>query len=214
MWPLFGLRLRTERLELRSPDDATIAELAAVARRGVVGERTPFASDWTARPAETWEAGFAQYFWAQRGRLSPTSWSIPLAALLDGEPIGVQQVMADDFPLLRVFKSGSWIGREHQGRGLGTEMRAAVLELGFAGLGGEVAVSGAYAFNAASIRVSRKLGYEPNGTRLDRVRERAEEALLFRLTRAAWESSPRPAVEIEGLEECLPLLGLQAPGRG
>ena len=98
----------------------------------------------------------------------------------------------DDFPLLRVFKSGSCIGREHQGRGFGTEMRAAVLELGFAGLGGEAAVSGAYAFNAASIRVSRKLCYEPNGTRLDRVLGRTlrhpvqeDSALTFELLEEA-----------------------------
>jgi hypothetical protein len=39
--------------------------------------------------------------------------------------------------MLREFESGSWLGREHQGRGLGKEMREATLHLGFEGLGAD-----------------------------------------------------------------------------
>ena len=42
-------------------------------------------------------------------------------------------------------------------------MRAAVLELAFAGLGAQVAVSGHAEGNAQSMRVSEKLGYETVG---------------------------------------------------
>lgn len=34
-WPLYGLRIRTPRLELRLPDDALLSDLASVAADGV-----------------------------------------------------------------------------------------------------------------------------------------------------------------------------------
>src|SRR5256885_9501597 len=58
-----------------------------------------------------------------------------------GRPIGVQEVAGRDFAGTRRVSTGSWLGAPHQGHGLGTEMRAAVLELAFRGLGAEVAVS-------------------------------------------------------------------------
>ena len=61
------------------------------------------------------------------------------------------------------MKTGSWLGRSFQGRGIGTEMRAAVLELAFRGLGAATAESGALEGNAASARVSEKLGYRHDG---------------------------------------------------
>lgn len=56
------------------------------------------------------------------------------------------------------------LGQHYQGHGIGTEMRAAVLHLAFAGLNTESAVSGALVDKPASAGVSRKLGYQPNGT--------------------------------------------------
>ncbi len=37
--------------------------------------------------------------------------------------------------------TGSWLGRAHQGRGLGKEMRQAALHIIFAGLGAQQAVT-------------------------------------------------------------------------
>jgi len=45
------------------------------------------------------------------------------------------------------------------GPGLGTEARAAILALAFDGLGADAAESGYFEGNAASARVSEKLGY-------------------------------------------------------
>jgi RimJ/RimL family protein N-acetyltransferase len=56
----------------------------------------------------------------------------------------------------------SWLGPGYRGRGLGTEMRAAVLHLAFAGLGAREAASEAFTDNHASNRVSQALGYEPS----------------------------------------------------
>lgn len=211
LWPPFRIRIRTPRLELRPPDDELVAHLAHVARRGVHATGVmPFGNEWTDRPEERWYSGFAQYFWSQRARWSASSWALPFAVLRDGEVVGVQQITAVDFPLLRTFGTGSWVAREHQGRGIGTEMRAAVLHLGFAELGGSVAVTGAYAFNRGSIRVSEKLGYEPNGVRHDVVRGRPERAVLFRLTRASWYAGNRLPVQVDGLDACRTLFGLHS----
>ena len=40
---------------------------------------------------------------------------------------------------MRTVGTGSWLGRPYQGRGIGKEMRGAVLALAFDGLGAEVA---------------------------------------------------------------------------
>ena len=65
----------------------------------------------------------------------------------------------------------------------------------------------AFPDNPASERISRKLGYEPDG--LERIARRGApvDARRFRLTREAWERTPRLDVDLAGVEPCLPLLG-------
>jgi RimJ/RimL family protein N-acetyltransferase len=87
-------------------------------------------------------------------------------------------------------------------------MRAAVLELLFAGLGGRAATSGALDGNVASERVSEKLGYARAGEGFASPRGVPVRERYFRLERAAWEARDRVPVEIVGLEQCLPLFGL------
>ncbi|MGW0199362.1 GNAT family N-acetyltransferase [Nonomuraea sp. NPDC003201] len=52
-------------------------------------------------------------------------------------------------------RSGSWIAREHQGKGYGTEARAAVLELAFVHLHAVEAYTSFVEGNSASERISR-----------------------------------------------------------
>lgn len=204
VWPLFALRLRTPRLELRPPDDRAIARLAAVAEGGVhEPDESPFASGWTDHAAPEFGHRFARYFWNQRATWSPESWALPFGVYLAGEPVGVQQITAHGFPLLRTVGTGSWVARSHHGLGIGTEMRAAALSFAFDHLGAELAVTGAYGHAAASLRVSRKLGYEANGVRRDLVSGRAIDAHLFRMTREAWHRQPRPPITVAGIEHCL-----------
>jgi RimJ/RimL family protein N-acetyltransferase len=87
-------------------------------------------------------------------------------------------------------------------------MRAAVLSFGFQTLQAELAISGAFSTNLGSIRVSEKIGYLPNGVRRDKARDRAVEALLFRLPRERWETMGTIEVEIEGFGGCERLFGL------
>jgi RimJ/RimL family protein N-acetyltransferase len=208
LWPLFGLRVTTAQLTLAPVRDDDLDELAALARKGIhAPDAMPFSNLWTERRGVAFDRGFAQYFWRQRARWSPEAWALPFAVRLNGRAIGIQQIEAQEFAVLRTVGTGSWIGRRFQGRGFGTEMRAAVLAFAFAGLCADAAVSGAYAYNAASIRVSEKLGYEPNGVRTDNVCGKAAEAILFRLTRERWFGASRPAVDIDGLADCAGLFG-------
>ncbi len=208
LWPLFGLRLTTPRLTLAPVRDDDLDELAALARRGIHAPGAmPFSNLWTDRSGAAFDRGFAQYFWHQRARWTSESWTLPFAVRWNGRPIGIQQIEAQDFAVLRTVSTGSWLGRRFQGHGLGTEMRAAVLAFAFAGLRADAAVSGAYSYNASSMRVSEKLGYERNGVRTDNVRGKPADAVLFRLTREQWFGTARPAVDIDGLADCDALFG-------
>jgi RimJ/RimL family protein N-acetyltransferase len=168
----------------------------------------PFGNSWTEYPEDEFARRFAQYFWRQRAAWSVDAWQLPFVVLADGEPVGVQQLSADSFPVLQTVGSGSWLGQEAQGRGIGTEMRAAILHFAFIELGAVAALSGAYSYNTASLRVSRKLGYRANGVRHDVVGARSVEAQLFRLPRACWLARPRLEVDVDGFAACAPLFGV------
>jgi RimJ/RimL family protein N-acetyltransferase len=206
-WPLFGLRIRTQRLELRVPTDADLADLAALAARGIhEPERMPFAQPWTDASPEQRALSTMQWNWQMRAALKPDDWSLNLAVVHEGTVVGTQEVGARDFAVLREVATGSWLGQEYQGQGIGTEMRAAVLWFAFAELGAQ---SGAFSDNESSIAVSRKLGYGDDG--FDRVVRRGVPAvsLRFRLDRGTWEKSAPASAAVDGLERCLPLLGLE-----
>ena len=207
-WPLFGLRLRTERLVLRLPTDDHLVHLMALARAGIhPPDEMPFGVAWSTIPSPVFERSFMQYHWSMRGLWSPAKWSLNLVALFDGDPIGSQGIDAEAFAVHRMVSTGSWLGQAFQGRGFGTEMRAAVLGFAFDGLGARVAQSSAFLDNAASNAVSRKLGYEPNGFGSLAPEGVARETQLFRMTDEGWRSRPRPALTIEGLEACRELFG-------
>jgi RimJ/RimL family protein N-acetyltransferase len=214
-WPLAGLRLRTPRLELRPATDSDLCVLADLAAAGVHDPAVqPFTFPWTdVTPAERGRS-VVTYHWSQRAAWKPESWSLDLAVVRDGTVVGTQGVSARDFAILREVSTGSWLGREYHGLGIGTEMRAAVLHLAFAGLGAEYAISAAFSDNPASQRISRKLGYSDNGVERQVSRGRPAIVQRFRLYRQAWEASDGVPVTIAGLEPCLHMFGLPAgPGR-
>jgi RimJ/RimL family protein N-acetyltransferase len=207
-WPLFGLRLTTPRLELRVPDLADLAQLADVAAAGVHDPGSqPFVVPWTdGTPAEA-ARGTLQFQWRMLGQWAPDNWSLHFVTVCDGQVIGTQAVDAREFATLREVGTGSWLGRAHHGKGFGTEMRAAVLDLAFTGLGAQWATSEAFADNAASYRVSRKLGYTDDGVARHVVRGAAVVGRRLRLDRAGWAAARTVDVRIEGLEPCLPMFG-------
>ncbi|MCW3819873.1 GNAT family N-acetyltransferase [Micromonospora sp. DR5-3] len=85
-----------------------------------------------------------------------------------------------------------------------------MLHLAFAGLGAAEAVSGAFEHNLASLAVSRKLGYRPDGIERHAIRGSVSILRRLRLTHTAWEQHRTVPVTIEGLSPCLPLLGISA----
>lgn len=165
VWPLFGLTLATPRLELRPIQDHEIPAAVAAARTGIHEPgRNPFSTPWTELPAEDLGPNMARWYWRCRAECTPESWTLLLGIWHNSEFIGCQDVGAKDFATLKTVGTGSWLKQSAQGRGLGKEMRAAVALYAFDWLGAEVAESEAADWNAASLGVSRSLGYELNGT--------------------------------------------------
>jgi len=141
-WPLFALRIHSERLVLRLPTDDDLVRLMAVARAGIHPEgEMPFGVAWSTAPSPAFERGFMQHHWGMRAGWSPEAWQLNLLIERDGQPIGSQSVHAERFAVMRTVDTGSWLGREHQGQGYGREMRAAALTLAFDGLGARVALT-------------------------------------------------------------------------
>jgi len=209
LWPLFDLRLRTDRLELRLPSDDELVGLMETARAGIhPPDEMPFGIAWTDKPSPRFEREFAQHHWGARASWSPDRWDLHLAVFLDGTPIGAQTVHATEFPVMREVHTGSWIARPLQGRGYGKEVRTAALALAFDGLGAEAATSGAFLDNIQSNAVSRALGYEADGFSRLAPRGVVRDLQRWRMTREAWRARPRPAVAIDGLEPCLDLFGM------
>ncbi|MBB3050082.1 RimJ/RimL family protein N-acetyltransferase [Prauserella isguenensis] len=211
-FPLLGLRVRTPRLELRLPDDDQLAALAELAAAGIHEPGTmPFLHPFTEAPPDVVARSVVQHHYRMRGELSPDTWALPLTVLWNGTVAGMQALEATEFAVTRQVGSGSWLGRDHQGKGIGTEMRAAALHLAFAGLGAEVARSESFDDNPASAAVSRRLGYADDGTARHAVLGRRRIGHRFVLTREAWERHRSVDVAIDGLEPCLPLLGADGP---
>jgi RimJ/RimL family protein N-acetyltransferase len=205
-WPFRHLVLRTPRLELRPDDDEGLLELAEQARRGIhPPEEMPFGIAWTDVPPEDLGRNVLQHYWRTRAALTPAHWSLNFLVRLDGRVVGTQALNAEDFTVLREVHTGSWIGLEHQGRGIGTEMRAAVLMLAFDHLAAVQARSAAAIGNPKSRGVSRRLGYVEDGTSRIVRRGRPSEDVRFLVTRDRF-ARPDWQLGVTGLTDCLGLL--------
>jgi RimJ/RimL family protein N-acetyltransferase len=210
IWPLFDLHVTTPRLEMRYLDDSLAAELAQLAAKGIHDPSfMPFAMPWSDEPSPQLERNAMQWYWRARAETSPGKWDIQFAVLIDEVVVGTTALVATDFLVLRQFESGSWLGREFQGQGIGKEMRQATLHLGFAGFGAQWARTGAWHDNGPSLGVTRSLGYIEEGRRFAVRRGEAAETLGYRMHRDDWQQRlRRDDIVIDGLEPCLPLLGL------
>lgn len=208
-FPPMGVRLTTPRLTLRMPTDSDLAALAEAAVAGVHDPDTmPFMFPWTDQPPKRLAQGVVQHNWRTLGSWTPESWVFNGIVEFEGRVVGIQDMRARDFATLRQVDTGSWLTRSVQGRGIGTEMRAAVLHLAFEGLGALDATTGMFETSLASQGVTRKLGYRTDGVHYVQVRGERVRELRYRLTREDWEKHRTVPVEIEGLEPALPHFGL------
>ena len=201
---LYELRLWTPRLELRVPTADELDTLFEVAAAGIhPPDVMPFAVAWTDNLTRD---RFVDYHRQSLESWSPQAWTFDLGTWTDGVLVGVQGIGAKGFAESRTVATGSWLGVPHQGRGVGTEMRAAVIELAFRHLGAKAVTSGAFETNLASRRVSEKLGYRVVGHETKSPRGTPQPHVLLRLERADWPGAPFP-VAVEGIEPCLQLFG-------
>ncbi|MGM9474019.1 GNAT family N-acetyltransferase [Pseudarthrobacter sp. YS3] len=208
LWPVFGLTLRTPRLTLRPITDEDIPAAVAAARSGIHAQgRNPFSIPWTELPAEELGPNMARWYWRCRGGFTPEDWTLLLGIWLEGEFIGCQDIGAKDFATLKTVSTGSWLKQSVQGQGLGKEMRTAVALYAFDWLGAEVAESEAALWNAASLGVSRALGYELNGVTRKSWGGKAEEVQNVRLTTASFKR-PSWTLGVEGHEAAAKFLGV------
>lgn len=99
-------------------------------------------------------------YWQTRASVRPDSWNLQFAVVVDEQVVGACDIGAEHFAALRQFTTGSWLGREFQGRGLGKEFRMAALTL----------------------------GYEFEGRRRALRRGVADDMLGFRMGRTHWET--------------------------
>lgn len=209
-WPLFDLVVRTPRLTVRYLDDALAVELATLAATGIHDPDTmPFADPWTDVPSPELERNALRFYWRTRAETAPESWNLLFAVLEGDDVVGSTSLGANRFPVVRTFETGSWLGRRYQGRGLGTEMRIATLHLGFLGLDALEARTGAFEDNLASLGVTRKLGYEPNGVAVHDRRGARAVSYRFRMTRQYFmDHVQRDDIEIHGDAPAREFLGI------
>jgi len=206
VWPLFGLVLTTPRLVLTPVRDEHVPGIIDAALAGIHDPaQMPFSMPWTDAPPEVLTRETAKYLWRLRTSVSVSDWTLNFAVLHEGRVIGLQDLAASSFGLLRRVRSGSWLTRSAQGQGLGTEMRAAVLQFAFDHLGATSAVSDAVHWNQASLGVSRHLGYQLNGSTLVEARSGEAEELQHVLLRREDFRSPAWSLDVQGLAAALPL---------
>jgi RimJ/RimL family protein N-acetyltransferase len=189
--------------------DEDMPDLAQLALDGIHDRETmPFSVPWTDAPPADLPAAMAAYYWRTRAEFSPQRWHLDLVVRVDGRIVGTQGLGSHGYLTSRTAETGSWLGRAHQGKGIGTLMRQAMCALGFDHLDAVEITSGAYTDNPASLAVSRKVGYQSNGT----VREeRRPGELAFRETlRLVPDDFVRPAdrLEVEGIDVLRRFIGL------
>jgi RimJ/RimL family protein N-acetyltransferase len=197
LWPLFGLRLVHRDVVLRPMRENDLPELAALLPADFGHD--PRLAMWPSQTyAENERRLFCQGYWKALGTWDPASWVLHFAVSHQGSLVGVQTLEGENFPALRTVDTASWLVPGVRGRGVGTAMRAAVLGFAFGRLGALAAVSSAVTTNAASLGVSRRLGYAENGvSRIVDTAGDVAELRHFRLTARDW---PGAEVTVEGFD--------------
>ncbi|MDE9364995.1 GNAT family protein [Luteipulveratus sp. YIM 133132] len=199
VWPAAGLRIAAGDLELWWITDELLVRLAELAGRGVhTPETMPFTVPWTRGTPQQVARTLIAYQWGARSQFDARSMRLELAVMHRGEPVGVQAAWGDGWAVLREAETGSWLGRAHQGQGIGTRMRVLMLWLLFEGLGAAHVVSTAFADNVSSNATSRRVGYEPDGrSRVDRD-GRAATRHRHRMSVERWEAVRAQNAELLG----------------
>lgn len=207
-WPLFGLRLSTPDLELAPMTEADLVTVADLLPDDL--EQDPAATTYDLADTRVRRGVVVhQGYWKSLGTWRPEAWRLGFVVRAAGEVVGVQELEGNDFPILRVVDSSSFLVGPARGRGWGKQMRAAVLALAFGPLVAQAAVTSAWPDNVASLGVSRALGYRDNGVSYLQRDGGTDVLHHLLLTRAGWLSGGLAgATRVTGFEPCRHLFGL------
>lgn len=131
------VRVSTPRIGLVGATDDLLGQLQPLVRDGkATADPAPFDD-----PMSLYEEDPAvrvhkwlQGVWRGRGSVTPESWRLSFAVVLDGQPVGMQELIGDHFDTYGTVVSVSWLSSDVRRRGIGTEMRQAILHLAFEAL--------------------------------------------------------------------------------
>lgn len=207
-WPLFDLRLHAGELTLRPTTEADLGLLARLLPDDVEQDpafhRIP-GGDRRMRRGTL----LHQFYWKTWGTWRPEEWRLSFVVSAGGKVVGTQDLEARDFRTLRTVETSSYLVPVARGLGLGKLMRRAVLALGFGPLEAQAAITSAWHDNAASLGVSRALGYRHNGEHLHPRDGTADVMVHMRLRRDEWLAGPgADGITISGFDQCRPFFGL------
>jgi RimJ/RimL family protein N-acetyltransferase len=209
-YPPLGVSVETPRLELLGATDELLYELLPTVRAGVVSaEENPFddpISLYDESPQREWR--WLRGIWKGRASVGPGFWRLYFVVRVDGELVGMQDLLGLEFGTYGTVASFSWLAPGARGHGLGAEMRSAILHLAFAGMGAREATSDAFLDNASSNRVSEKAGYVRNGVEWATRRGQPAQLQRWVLPRRTWLDRQRDDIRLSGVEECRKVLGI------
>ncbi len=214
IYPPLNVRVATPRVELRGATDDLLEELAPLVRSGKALADPPPWDDPHAFYEADPDARVNQWLrgtWRARGTVRDDIWRVSFVAIVDGEAVGQQDLTGHDFSDFGTVESTSWVSADRRQRGIGAEMRSAILHFAFDGLGAAEANSEAGVENVGSNAVSERLGYERNGTAWATHNGEPVLGQRWRLTRERWEPTRRNDITMSGIEECRVALGLAQP---
>jgi RimJ/RimL family protein N-acetyltransferase len=208
IWPPYGVRIEENDLTLTILTDEDIPGLVDLALNGIhEPDAMPFSTPWTAVEPERLPANMMRFFSGVRAQFTPEKFDLLFAVRIAHKLAGIQALHATDFGVTRTAETGSWLGRSYQRRGVGTRMRRAVCAFAFDHLGAVELTSGAFLDNPASLAVSTKVGYRPNG-RFRMTRREGEVAINQRLVLTPDDFVRREPVRVMGAEQLRSFLEL------
>lgn len=199
-WPLYGLKIETERLHLKMMSLDEVACLASVSRGNILSS-PGIMLPWVSLSSPEYEINFFQHHLKAIANWNISKWRLNLGVFLKNEiyPIGVVGIYSENFLETKTVRSNSWLLLKYQGRGIGKEMRRGSLELAFDFLHADRARSTIHPDNLASQKVSKSLGYIEDGTK-EVEGYKGGIGIRFLLSREDWTKDSN--VSITGFSSC------------
>lgn len=208
VWPPYGLVVEAGDLRMTALREADVPEVLDVVAGGIHDPSwTPFLFPWTDAPAEEMPSNYLRFYASTLTRTVDGDVSLELVVRRNGQVIGMQGMNGPDVAGTRRLETGSWLGLPFQGQGLGTRMRRMMCALAFDGLGLDAVTSSAWEDNAASRRVSEKVGYRETGRGQAERRGVPTPEVYFELLPEGFVRGDEP-VRITGADELRRFLGL------